>query len=128
MTYSENTSIFCMCEKWRKSLRMQRRHEEKRKMESFMSWPNCCLCRQRSHLSWTKRPSSDWPAATWGSESHSKLNAFNFIQFILKHFIFLNGCWTTKQTSKNKIINWVCFDEMKWLRLNVRENHVQIPR
>lgn len=54
-----------MCQKWRKSPRMLRRHEEKKKMENFMNWPNCCRCPRPSHLSWTKRQSSDWPQVTW---------------------------------------------------------------
>lgn len=78
-------SIFWNFQKWRKNPRMRRRRGEKKRTESFMSWPNCCLCRRPSPPSWTRPPSSGWPAATsrWGQSSptvgtlieHSSLKA-----------------------------------------------------
>lgn len=53
------------CQKWRRSPRMQRKRDERKKTGSFTSLPSSCLCPRLSPHSWIRPPSSDWPPATW---------------------------------------------------------------
>lgn len=56
---------------WRRSLKTPPGLGGRKKTVNFMSWPSCCRCPPPSRPSWTKRPSSAWPLATWrwGSSS-----------------------------------------------------------
>lgn len=51
--------------KWRRNPKRPQGLDGKRRTVNFMNWPNCCRCPPPSPPSWTRRPSSAWPPATW---------------------------------------------------------------
>jgi len=52
-------------QQWKTNRRTQRRRDARRKTPSSMSSPNYFRFRRRLQASSTRRPSSDWPPATW---------------------------------------------------------------
>lgn len=90
-------------QRWRKSPRMRRRRDERKKMENFMNWRNYCLYLRPSHHNWIRLQSFGWQPVTWRWEPCFQMVSYTTtISWMINHsYVFKRR--GTCQFSKHNI-------------------------